>query len=107
MEKRWRGAGKPLVPVNHLEGTACGFLEAHKAGRAAKLPGLLDCFGGHTVLYEVKAEDSNVQDSHALLRYPRWARRGTTQQGSVRQSGEVVGLGYPEGRFSIGWLRFQ
>src|ERR1700737_1434198 len=51
--------GKPLVPVNHLEGHVHAvFLEAHKAGRAAKLPAVcLIVSGGHTVLYGVKPED--------------------------------------------------
>src|SRR5258707_8316833 len=56
--------GKPLVPVNHLEGHVHAvFLEAHKAGRTAKLPAVcLIVSGGHTVLYEVKQEDSDTQD---------------------------------------------
>src|SRR6059058_4342429 len=60
--------GKPLVPVNHLEGHVHAvFLEAHKTGRAAKLPAVcLIVSGGHTVLYEVKTEDSNVQDASVL-----------------------------------------
>src|SRR5215469_11413960 len=51
--------GKPLVPVNHLEGHVHAvFLEAHKAGRTPKLPSVcLIVSGGHTVLYEVNAED--------------------------------------------------
>src|SRR6266566_4205099 len=62
---------QPLVPVNHLEGHVHAvFLEAYKAGRAAKLPAVCSIVsGGHTVLYEVKPEDSNGQDSNALLRY--------------------------------------
>src|SRR5437899_9613519 len=54
---------KPLVPVNHLEGHVHAvFLEAHKAGHEAKLPAVcLIVSGGHTVLYEVKPEDPNVQ----------------------------------------------
>src|SRR5438046_6561967 len=54
--------GKPLVPVNHLEGHVHAvFLEAHKTRRVAKLPAVcLIVSGGHTVLYEVKMEDANV-----------------------------------------------
>src|SRR6266581_3856128 len=61
--------GKPLVPVNHLEGHVHAvFLEAHKAGRSAKLPTVcLIVSGGHTVLYEVKPGDSNAQDAGAKL----------------------------------------
>src|SRR2546425_7642265 len=42
--------GKPLVPVNHLEGHVHAvFLEAYKAGRAAELPagGVVGFGGGH------------------------------------------------------------
>src|SRR5213596_371666 len=61
--------GKPLVPVNHLEGHVHAvFLEAHKSGRAAKLPAVcLIVSGGHTVLYEVKPEDPNAQEVGAKL----------------------------------------
>src|ERR1700692_4614941 len=54
---------KPLVPVNHLAGHVHAvFLEAFKAGRVARLPAVcLIVSGGHTVLYEVKAGDSNGQ----------------------------------------------
>src|SRR6059058_919118 len=60
--------GKPLVPVNHLEGHIHAvFLEAHKTRRVAKLPAVcLIVSGGYTVLYEVKTEDSNVQDASVL-----------------------------------------
>src|ERR1700676_189976 len=62
---------KPLIPVNHLAGHVHAvFLEAFKAGRVARLPAVcLIVSGGHTVLYEVKAGDSNGQDSAGLLRY--------------------------------------
>src|SRR6201997_1071084 len=57
--------GKPLVPVNHLEGHVHAvFLEAHKAGRLPELPAVcLIVSGGHTVLYEVKPQDSNAQNA--------------------------------------------
>src|ERR1700756_578050 len=47
--------GKPLVAVNHLAGHVHAvFLEAHRAGRVAKLPAVcLIVSGGHTVLYQV------------------------------------------------------
>ncbi|HJX96285.1 MAG TPA: hypothetical protein VJ324_11740, partial [Candidatus Acidoferrum sp.] len=63
--------GKPLVAVNHLAGHVHAvFLEAHRAGRAAKLPAVcLIVSGGHTVLYEVKAGEANGQDAGRLLRY--------------------------------------
>src|SRR5438477_411172 len=63
--------GKPLVPVNHLEGHIHAvFLEAHKAGRAPNLPAVcLIVSGGHTVLYEVNTQGSGVPDASALFRY--------------------------------------
>src|SRR5271167_1053125 len=52
--------GKPLVPVNHLEGHVHAvFLEAHRAGREARLPAVcLIVSGGHTVIYEVRQQES-------------------------------------------------
>jgi N6-L-threonylcarbamoyladenine synthase len=49
--------GKPLVPVNHLEGHVHAvFLEAHLAGRTPELPAVcLIVSGGHTLLYHVQA----------------------------------------------------
>ena len=56
--------GKPLVPVNHLEGHVHAvFLEAHKARRIPKLPAVcLIVSGGHTLLCEVNAEDPGVPE---------------------------------------------
>src|SRR6201987_2848935 len=54
--------GKPLVPVNHLEGhVRAVFLEAFQKEQEPGLPAVcLIVSGGHTVLYEVKvADDSN------------------------------------------------
>src|SRR5580704_11744628 len=47
--------GKPLIPVNHLEGHVHAvFLEAHLAGRTPLLPAVcLIVSGGHTLLYHV------------------------------------------------------
>src|SRR5229473_3121013 len=92
--------GKPLVPVNHLEGHVHAvFLEAHKAGRAAKLPAVcLIVSGGHTVLYEVKAEDSNEQDSNALLRYRKIGQTRDDAAGEAYDKvAKLLGLGYPGG----------
>src|SRR5450432_2984381 len=49
--------GKPLVPVNHLEGHVHAvFLEAYKNGKTPELPAVsLIVSGGHTVLYDVTA----------------------------------------------------
>ena len=92
--------GRPLVPVNHLEGhVQAVFLEAHKAGRAAKLPAVcLIVSGGHTVLYEVKAEDSNAQDSNALLRYRKIGQTRDDAAGEAYDKvAKMLGLGYPGG----------
>src|SRR5713226_2811 len=83
--------GKPLVPVNHLE--------AHKAGRAVKLPAVcLIVSGGHTVLYEVKAEDSNAQDAGARLRYRKMGQTRDDAAGEAYDKvAKLLGLGYPGG----------
>src|SRR5713101_3468693 len=92
--------GKPLVPVNHLEGHVHAvFLEAHKAGRKPKLPGVcLIVSGGHTVLYEVKTEDSNAQDSNALLHYRKLGQTRDDAAGEAYDKvAKLLGLGYPGG----------
>ena len=92
--------GKPLVPVNHLEGHVHAvFLEAHKAGRAAKLPAAcLIVSGGHTVLYEVKADESNMQDSNGLLRYRKMGQTRDDAAGEAYDKvAKLLGLGYPGG----------
>jgi N6-L-threonylcarbamoyladenine synthase len=50
--------GKPLVPVNHLEGHVHAvFLEAHIGGTTPELPAVcLIVSGGHTLLYYVEAK---------------------------------------------------
>jgi len=92
--------GKPLVPVNHLEGHVHAvFLEAHKAGRVAKLPAVcLIVSGGHTVLYEVKPEDSSVQDAGARLRYRKIGQTRDDAAGEAYDKvAKLLGLGYPGG----------
>src|SRR2546428_11495378 len=92
--------GKPLVPVNHLEGHVHAvFLEAHKAGRKPKLPAVcLIVSGGHTVLYEVKTEDSNAQDSNALLRYRKLGQTRDDAAGEAYDKvAKLLALGYPGG----------
>src|SRR5712692_7360050 len=92
--------GKPLVPVNHLEGHVHAvFLEAHKAGRKPKLPAVcLIVSGGHTVLYEVKTEDSNAQDSNALLHYRKLGQTRDDAAGEAYDKvAKLLGLGYPGG----------
>ena len=92
--------GKPLVPVNHLEGHVHAvFLEAHKAGRVAKLPAVcLIVSGGHTVLYEVSPEDPNVRDAGARLRYRKIGQTRDDAAGEAYDKvAKLLGLGYPGG----------
>jgi len=92
--------GKPLVPVNHLEGHVHAvFLEAHKANRAPKLPAVcLIVSGGHTVLYEVKPQDSIAQDEHPRLHYRKIAQTRDDAAGEAYDKvAKLLGLGYPGG----------
>jgi N6-L-threonylcarbamoyladenine synthase len=92
--------GKPLVPVNHLEGHVHAvFLEAHRAGRTARLSAVcLIVSGGHTVLYEVQKEDSNVQDASARLRYRKIGQTRDDAAGEAYDKvAKLLGLGYPGG----------
>ncbi len=92
--------GKPLVPVNHLEGHVHAvFLEAHLAGRVPKLPGVcLIVSGGHTVIYEVRADDSGDAARTDLLTY---RKMGGTRDDAAGEAYDKVagllGLGYPGG----------
>jgi N6-L-threonylcarbamoyladenine synthase len=92
--------GKPLVPVNHLEGHVHAvFLEAHKGGRAPKLPAVcLIVSGGHTVLYEVKAENPAAQDAAAKLLYRKLGQTRDDAAGEAYDKvAKLLGLGYPGG----------
>jgi N6-L-threonylcarbamoyladenine synthase len=87
--------GKPLVAVNHLAGHVHAvFLEAHKAGRVAKLPAVcLIVSGGHTVLYEVKAGESG-----GLLSYRKIGQTRDDAAGEAYDKvAKLLGLGYPGG----------
>ncbi len=92
--------GKPLVPVNHLEGHVHAvFLEAHKAGRAPDLPAIcLIVSGGHTVLYHVQP--------HPILGRPdavhfAYRRIGQTRDDAAGEAydkvAKLLALGYPGG----------
>ncbi len=92
--------GKPLVPVNHLEGHVHAvFLEAYKAGRTAKLPAVcLIVSGGHTVLYEVKREELKEQDANARLQYRKLGQTRDDAAGEAYDKvAKLLGLGYPGG----------
>jgi N6-L-threonylcarbamoyladenine synthase len=98
--------GKPLVPVNHLEGHVHAvFLEAHKAGRVPELPAVcLIVSGGHTVLYEVTEAVSTGVETSAPHRGPvqfNYRRIGQTRDDAAGEAydkvAKLLGLGYPGG----------
>ncbi len=92
--------GKPLVPVNHLEGHVHAvFLEAHKARRIPKLPAVcLIVSGGHTLLCEVNAEDPGVPVAGALFRYRRLGQTRDDAAGEAYDKvAKLLALGYPGG----------
>ena len=92
--------GKPLVPVNHLEGHVHAvFLEAHKSGLVPELPALcLIVSGGHTVLYEVHAEKGTRADAVAQLRYRKIGQTRDDAAGEAYDKvAKLLGLGYPGG----------
>src|SRR5215467_7159244 len=91
---------KPLVSVNHLEGHVHAvFLEAHKSGRTPELPAVcLIVSGGHTVLYEVKAEDASAQDASALFHYRKLGQTRDDAAGEAFDKvAKLLALGYPGG----------
>jgi N6-L-threonylcarbamoyladenine synthase len=87
--------GKPLVPVNHLEGHVHAvFLEAHKSGRTPRLPAVcLIVSGGHTVLYEVRNNDSNGMFHYRKLGQTRDDAAGEAYD----KVAKLLALGYPGG----------
>ncbi len=92
--------GKPLIPVNHLEGHVHAvFLEAHRAGRIAKLPAVcLIVSGGHTVLYEVTPKDEQSADASGLLRYRKIGQTRDDAAGEAYDKvAKLLALGYPGG----------
>jgi N6-L-threonylcarbamoyladenine synthase len=92
--------GKPLVGVNHLEGHVHAvFLEAHKTGRAPRLPAVcLIVSGGHTVLYEVKPEEEGSQDTNGRLHYRKIGQTRDDAAGEAYDKvAKLLGLGYPGG----------
>jgi N6-L-threonylcarbamoyladenine synthase len=92
--------GKPLVPVNHLEGHIHAvFLEAHKAGITPALPAVcLVVSGGHTVLYEVRHKDGRNGDAAALWSYRKIGQTRDDAAGEAYDKvSKLLGLGYPGG----------
>jgi N6-L-threonylcarbamoyladenine synthase len=88
---------KPLIAVNHLEGHVHAvLLEAHAAGRNPQLPAVcLIVSGGHTILYEVRAESSNGAPRFS------YSRIGGTRDDAAGEAydkvARMLGLGYPGG----------
>src|SRR5580692_7072720 len=87
--------GKPLIPVNHLEGHVHAvFLEAHKAGKSPKLPAVcLIVSGGHTVLYEVAQDPAG-----STFRYKKISQTRDDAAGEAYDKvAKLLALGYPGG----------
>lgn len=92
--------GKPLVPVNHLEGHIHAvFLEAHKSGVTPALPAIcLIVSGGHTVLYEVRPRDGMNGDASSLWLYRKIGQTRDDAAGEAYDKvSKLLGLGYPGG----------
>ncbi len=92
--------GKPLVPVNHLEGHIHAvFLEAYKSGTSPALPAVcLIVSGGHTVLYEVQPRDASRTDAGALWFYRKIGQTRDDAAGEAYDKvSKLLGLGYPGG----------
>ena len=92
--------GKPLVPVNHLEGHIHAvFLEAHRAGIDPKLPAVcLIVSGGHTVLYEVRGKDATGTDAGSLWVYRKIGQTRDDAAGEAYDKvSKLLALGYPGG----------
>src|SRR6201981_973241 len=92
--------GKPLVPVNPLEGHIHAvFLEAHKSGMSPALPAVcLIVSGGHTVLYEVQPKDSSRTDAGGLWSYRKIGQTHDDAAGEAYDKvSKLLGLGYPGG----------
>src|SRR5262249_53708001 len=92
--------GKPLVPVNHLEGHVHAvFLEAHKTGRVATLPAVcLIVSGGHTVLYEVKQKTATPYPDGGQLESRKMGQTRDDAAGEAYDKvAKLLGLGYPGG----------
>ena len=92
--------GKPLIPVNHLEGHVHAvFLEAHISGRVPALPAIcLIVSGGHTLLYHVQSASEN---GNASARGFQFRRLGGTRDDAAGEAydkvARLLALGYPGG----------
>lgn len=92
--------GKPLIPVNHLEGhVQAVFLEAHRAGTAVELPAVcLIVSGGHTLLYVVELASANGDKGAPGFRYRRLGGTRDDAAGEAYDKvAKLLALGYPGG----------
>ena len=92
--------GKPLVPVNHLEGHVHAvFLEAYKSAIAPALPAVcLIVSGGHTVLYEIQFKNIQSVDVGSLWSYRKIGQTRDDAAGEAYDKvSKLLGLGYPGG----------
>src|SRR5712672_3003142 len=92
--------GKPLVPVNHLEGHVHAvFLEAHIAGCTPELPAVcLIVSGGHTLLYHVQANGENGKEAARAFAYRRLGGTRDDAAGEAYDKvARLLALGYPGG----------
>jgi tRNA N6-adenosine threonylcarbamoyltransferase len=95
---------KPLIAVNHLEGHVHAvFLEAHRAARRPpKLPAVcLIVSGGHTVLYEVTAQETAQESTHDSSNLLTYRKIGQTRDDAAGEAydkvAKLLALGYPGG----------
>ncbi len=92
--------GKPLVPVNHLEGHVLAvFLEAHKSGIEPELPAVcLIVSGGHTMLYEVRRVQQESNGPGVPFEYRRLGQTRDDAAGEAYDKvARMLALGYPGG----------
>jgi N6-L-threonylcarbamoyladenine synthase len=99
--------GKPLIPINHLEGHVHAvLLEAQTTGRAPQFPAVcLIVSGGHTILYRV-IRDSPTDHSHVTAARGEsapmhYGRIGGTRDDAAGEAydkvAKMLALGYPGG----------
>ncbi len=90
--------GKPLVPVNHLEGHVHAvLLEAHRAGKQPQLPAVcLIVSGGHTLLHEVTRRAEN--GARGQMEYRRLGGTRDDAAGEAYDKvAKLLALGFPGG----------
>ena len=99
--------GKPLIPVNHLEGHVHAvLLEAHLAGRAPEFPAVcLIVSGGHTILCRVIRDAPGEHGNGSVVRGEmsplHYGRIGGTRDDAAGEAydkvAKMLALGYPGG----------